>query len=292
MINATDLKASLLAELHLLLAPKVGTIRATNADHDGKAKAINAEIKLAVDQQEQRLLLQFAEAVDRQAALLVLQYCASVVSLEYRHMVWPYEYMAFSRRVGELWERFCKACWDNPSRPHVERIPPPNFDQIKNEIYNRIEVNTQGTMQREQILEDVNHLLQLVGDINMKEDEVFTVDGVPHVIDFKSGFGSNEKGNTLRLLAVGRAYRLWDPNTALYLLVRQEDNNNYLNVIRRNGLWVVCCAADAYAKIDELTGAQTSEMREGIFDFENDLSAQFMSDIGSHLADLRAYLRW
>ena len=292
MIDCPALKVTLLAELHANLAPKVSQIRATSADHDSKAKAVNADVKVAVEQVEQRLLAQFSTVTDRQTALLVLQYCASVVSLEYRHKVWPYEYMAFSRRVGELWERFCKACWDHPSRQHVERISPPSFEQIKADIFHRIESNTVGATQRDQILDDVNLLLGLVGDINMKEDEVFTVDGIPHVIDFKSGFGSNEKGNTLRLLAVGRAYRLWNPDTALYLLVRQEDNNNYLNVIRRNGLWGVHCAAGAYAKIDELTGALTANMRESIIDFEGDLSAQFMSDIGGQLADLRAYLRW
>ncbi|WP_214658000.1 hypothetical protein, partial [Vibrio anguillarum] len=72
-----------------------------------------------------------------------------------------------------------------------------------------------------------------------------------HIIDFKSGFGSNEKGNTLRLIAVGRAYKHWDSNTNLLFLVRQNENNNYLETIRRSNLWDVYCGDAAYRKIDE-----------------------------------------
>lgn len=48
--------------------------------------------------------------------LLMLFYCSSVVMLEYRNSVWPYEYMTFSRRVGELWQRFCALCFEYPIR--------------------------------------------------------------------------------------------------------------------------------------------------------------------------------
>ncbi|WP_216354012.1 hypothetical protein, partial [Klebsiella pneumoniae] len=51
--------------------------------------------------------------IDRSKLFMLLQYCYSVMSFEYRNVVWPYEYMAFSRRNGELWERFCKAAWDH-----------------------------------------------------------------------------------------------------------------------------------------------------------------------------------
>src|SRR5947209_20142007 len=35
---------------------------------------------------------------------LMITYVSYVVMLESRNEVWPYDYMAFSRRVGELWE--------------------------------------------------------------------------------------------------------------------------------------------------------------------------------------------
>jgi hypothetical protein len=292
MIDVALVKNTSLASLHKSLGLSVAAINSQNISHDDKAKLVNASIKELIENERKSLLSQYPDIQDRQSALLVLQYVASIVSLEYRHMVWPYEYMAFSRRVGELWERFCKACWDCPSKEGVVRIDPPDFDDIKKTIFKRIEKNSSGVEHQKLIMEDVNHLLHLVGDINMKEDEVFSVNGIPHIVDFKSGFGSNEKGNTLRLIAVGRAYKLWNPSTKLYLLVRQEDNNNYLNVIRRSGLWEVCCADEAYKKIDDLTGSELNQMRPKIFDFENDLSKTFLSDLGAHLTDLKSYLIW
>lgn len=40
--------------------------------------------------------------------VLHITYASYVVMLEFRNKVWPYEYMAFARRIGELWEPFCK----------------------------------------------------------------------------------------------------------------------------------------------------------------------------------------
>lgn len=126
----------------------------------------------------------------------------------------------------------------------------------------------------------------------MREDVVCTVDNTPYVIDFKSGFGSNEKGNTDRLLAVGRAYKLWNPDTRLYLLVRQQENNSYLNVIKRSGLWDVYLGEQAYEVIDSLTGSDIRAVRESVVDFSTDLSHTFWTDVSSHLTDLSSYLRW
>ena len=121
---------------------------------------------------------------------------------------------------------------------------------------------------------------------------MFTLDGTPHIIDFKSGFGSNEKGNTLRLQTVGHAYKLWNPDTKLLLLVRQEQNNNYLNVIKRSGLWDVRCGDEAYAAIDELTSSNVQALRSQVIDFQSDLSDEFWNDLSSHLSDMASYLQW
>jgi len=291
MQDPIRLKAELIQKFHGELGPAVARIEASDESHQEKAKAVNAYVEAAKKPLSERLL-KIAEPQDRQAALLVLAYCASVVSLEYRHRVWPYEYMAFSRRVGELWERFCSAAWDCPSRPRVDRITEPEFSQVYASIRGRVLENAKGSRGFKQIEEDLGHLLTLIGEINMKEDEVFEVEGRPHVVDFKSGFGSNEKGNTSRLLAVGRAYRLWKPETTLLLLVRQEENNHYLEIIRKSRLWEVHCGDAAYAKIDELTGANTKGIRRKIINFEADLSPEFQKDIRGHLSDLTAYLRW
>ncbi len=44
----------------------------------------------------------------------MITYTNDVVMLESRNSVWKYEYMSFSRRVGELWEPFCKLCFNYP----------------------------------------------------------------------------------------------------------------------------------------------------------------------------------
>src|SRR5690606_29305230 len=125
-----------------------------------------------------------------------------------------------------------------------------------------------------------------------KEDQVFTKNGIPYIIDFKSGFGSNEKGNMNRLMTVGRAYRIWDHRSRLLLLVRQEKNNNYLNVLRRSGLWSVHTGNDAYGKIREITGVDIETVRDEVVDWRSDLSRDFYSYLRKQPTDLTAYLRW
>ena len=199
--------------------------------------------------------------------------------------------MSLSRRVGELWERFCSSAWDIPSKPDLQRITPPKIEGVLDTIKNTL-VEAARDNQKNTTLNVFRDLRDIIGEINMVEDEVFTIGDTPYVIDFKSGFGSNEKGNMLRLRTVGKAYRLWNSDTRLLFLVRQEQNNNYLNVIKREGLWEVHCGSDAYAQIDEITGSNLSLIRENIIDFESDLSKGFLRDLGAHLSDLSSYLRW
>jgi len=289
-VTIQELKRDILDVYAAHLDASAKTVAAQKASHQEKAKRINALIA----EKQQYLIEKFARGEttkERQQTLLVIQYCTSVVSLEYRHMVWPYEYMALSRRVGELWERFCCAAWDQPSRVGVKRIAAPSFADVAIKLRYRLhEALADNTCKN--AIADIEILFELVGEINMKEDEMFLVDGIPYIIDFKSGFGSNEKGNTLRLQTVGRAYKLWNPNTQLLLLVRQEQNNNYLNVIKRSGLWDVRCGEKAYATIDELTGSNIIVLRKEAINFESDLSKTFWSDLSSHLSDLTSYLQW
>jgi hypothetical protein len=289
-VTLTDTKRTYLDYFHDQIPPHVDDISKSGETHQNKAKLVNKVISdyrdFLVSQIDENASLE-----ERQERLIVLQYTVSVVSLEYRHAVWPYEYMAFSRRVGELWERFCTAAWDIPSRPEVERTSAPKF----NHVLLKIETSLLDHAQEERKAETTNileNLRDLIGEINMVEDEVFSVEGNPHVIDFKSGFGSNEKGNMLRLRTVGKAYKLWNPATELLFLVRQEQNNNYLNVIKKEGLWSVHCGRSAYDKIEELTGAKMNKIREQVICFEDDLSDGFWNDLNEHLSDLSSYLKW
>jgi hypothetical protein len=283
-------KAKVLAELHAHLTPAIDEVAQLGLKHQQKAQRANA----LVNEQRTRLIqtIQELPEAERGTAALIVQYCCTVVGLEYRHRVWPYEYMTFSRRIGELWEAFCRTAWSYPVDPMVARMDAPNFADVRNALLERI-TNNLGTHDRaKEVMADVSTLFEIVGDVNMREDEVFRKDDVPHVIDFKSGFGSNEKGNTLRLLTVGRAYKIWDHRTKLMLLVRQDENANYLKVLLRLKLWEVYTGADTYSKIEEITGTNIQSVKNDVINWEDDLSREFYTYLKNQPTDLTSYLQW
>lgn len=284
MSALTDFKLQLTDAFSNAVEPLLADIISSGGDH--RQQAIRANALVAQKRAELVAECQGKE-LSRQNELIVLEYCSAVASLEYRNRVWPYEYMALSRRMGELWERFCKAAWECPVRNDVARVEPPRFQEVLKAIHDRLTPQVP-----EDVRDDLDNLISLVAPISMIEDEVFSVDGQLHVIDFKSGFSSNEKGNTERLLAVGRAYRLFDENSVLLFLVRQEQNNNYLNAIRKSGLWEVSTGRAAYEKIDELTGSSITQIREELIDFKTDLSQKFWKPMEGSLADLEKYFVW
>jgi hypothetical protein len=283
-------KKSILDDLHDNLSDAVNGIAVEVLTHQQKAKKVNA----LVSELRSNMVSSIADlsVEKRGTAALLVQYCCTVVGLEYRNKVWPYEYMAFSRRIGELWEAFCSTAWTYPVDPSVQRINAPNFSNVRTSLLDRITRNIGIHANSAEILDDVNTLFQIIGDINMREDEVFTKGDVPHVIDFKSGFGSNEKGNMLRLLTVGRAYKIWDHNTELMLLVRQEDNNNYLKVLKKSGLWSVHTGNETYQKIREITGADIESVRNKSINWKEDLTSEFYSYLKNQPTDLTTYLVW
>ena len=62
--------------------------------------------------------------------LLLAKYASYVAMIEARNEIRPYEYMDFSRRVGELWEPFCGLCFDYPTTP-IQLFVPPTFAEVK-----------------------------------------------------------------------------------------------------------------------------------------------------------------
>lgn len=290
MLDLNKLKKDILDNFHRDLSPAVSEIIGLQIEYQKKAQAVNS-----VAGQIRNAWINWISSLpigDRTNASLVLQYCYSVASLEYRNRVWPYEYMAFSRRVGELWEGFCSAAWNFPNRENVQRFNHPHFDDVRRTLRTRLDENIGGHARKTELQADIDILFDIIGDINMREDEVFEVEGIPHVIDFKSGFGSNEKGNMLRLQTVGRAYKLWNLDTRLLLLVRQSANNNYLRVLENLGLWEVHTSDNAYNLISELTGADIQQVRRSIIDWERDLSRDFITHLSRQTTDLRSYLEW
>ena len=137
--------------------------------------------------------------------VLMVTYCNYVIILEVRHSVWPYEYMAFSRRIGELWEPFCKLAFEYPIND-LELFVPPLFADVKKQLADEIEGYINGlnlsNEEKEQLIKYYTKVWSLVmsGEIQLELDLHFIFQDKKYVTDFKSGFGSNEKGNTNRLL--------------------------------------------------------------------------------------------
>lgn len=229
--------------------------------------------------------------------VLHITYASYVVMLEYRNKIWPYEYMAFSRRIGELWEPFCKETFSYAVNP-LQLISPPNFDEIQEKIkYNAIRYID--------ALPVVDHTKRVLhyhysipwnlvdsGCIQLGLDLHFSQNGVNFNCDFKSGFSSNEKGNTNRLLLVASIYRFLSENEKTILFVRQneDDNNHYLKTLKNSGYWDVFCADEAYAKMHEFTGFN---LRDWI-----NYNATWCDDISDELRDhlkredIIKYLTW
>ncbi|MCD4745160.1 MAG: hypothetical protein K8R58_02550 [Bacteroidales bacterium] len=70
-------------------------------------------------------------------SVLMITYTNYIVMLESRNEVWPYEYMTFSRRIGELWEPFCKLCFAYPIN-NLTLFIPPLFLDVKQKLSNEI----------------------------------------------------------------------------------------------------------------------------------------------------------
>lgn len=288
MIDQAAYKSTCLDGLHDRLLPQAVLLyRDDRKTPKEKAVAINGLIK----RERLRLLSEMPRGADG-SLRIVAEYCIAVVSLEYRNMLWPYDYMSLSRRVGELWERTCRAPWDHPASSDLSPLEPPSFDVICDDIRRQFRALTFPGMQSQMDVM-LTQLFDLVGRVNLKGDGVFTHGDHPLVVDFKSGFGSNEKGNTERLQRVGRACRIWKPESKLLLLVRQSDHNNhYLRTLEDGGDWEVYHADQAYQAMDMITGTDVSGTLRRTATFERDLSPRFWERLRATGQELERYLDW
>lgn len=214
---------------------------------------------------------------------LIIEYCCSVKILEYRDLIWSYDTISLTRRIGELWQQYCSLCWTFSRKENLTRIKPPSFFSILENANKKWKINK----------EDFNQITNLIGEINMIEDETFVLNKVPYVVDFKSGFGSNEKGNTMRLFGVGRAYKLWNEKTELLILVKQNElNNNYLKILTNSNLWKVYMGVNAYKKIDQITGSSTFDLSKNIYNFEKDFNSKTLEKFSKMVENYKTYLTW
>lgn len=234
---------------------------------------------------------------EKVSAILAANYASYIAMLELRNEVWSYEYMAFSRRIGELWESFVRTVFDHAPSGLTYFVPPLFADVrkgLKKEITEYIAQLPISNEQRAELLEYYEKVWSLVdsGEINLELDLHFKLNGQHTNIDLKSGFGSNEKGNTNRLLMVATIYKNLEAGYKNVLLVRapEDQNNHYFRTLRDSGVWEAYCGTDAYAQIQTFTGFDVNAWTKANIDWHND----FAADTLAHFRDnnLLSYLEW
>ena len=215
--------------------------------------------------------------------------------LESRNDVWPYEYMTFSRRIGELWEPFCKICFSYPIND-IELFIPPTFVQVKERLTSEIEdyINhlTITAQEKEQLLIYYSKVWGLVtsGGIQLELDLHFIFNDVKYNVDFKSGFGSNEKGNTNRLLLVASIYENIEEDYQCLLFVRSADNNHYFDTLKNSGVWQAYSSIETYTQINHFTGFDLKTWIENNVNWESDFKNETFNFLNTN--ELTQYLIW
>lgn len=230
--------------------------------------------------------------------VLLITYTNYIVMMESRNDVWPYEYMAFARRIGELWEPFCQLCWQNPINTDLSYFVPPLFKEVRDKLSKELEQFIKKLKISDKEQEELRRYYQKTwvlvtsGEINLELDLHFEKGAHKYVVDFKSGFSSNEKGNTNRLLLVASIYRILEEGHKCLLFVRssEEKNNHYLQTLKKSGLWTVFCGNETYEQIRQITGFNLSSWLKANVNWEKD----FDSKMYAHLKDnnLIQYLEW
>lgn len=267
-----------------------------------RAAAINAAL-IETKETFIKTLLQKAQkekwtASEILEGVLIVTYTNYVVMMESRNSVWPYEYMTFARRIGELWEPFCQLCWEYPINNNIAYFLPPLFQDVKNKLTKEIEDFIEGLQISEKEKSELKKYYQKVwtlvtsGEIKLQLDLHFEDGKDKYVVDFKSGFSSNEKGNTNRLLLVASIYKILEEGHKCLLFVRssEEKNNHYLQTLKKSGLWTVYCGAETYDKIKEVTGFDLAKWLKENVNWETD----FEDLMYAHCKDnnLCQYLEW
>lgn len=257
------------------------------AYRDGVIQSLEARARRDYRQNSQQLLHD----------ILMITYTSNIVMLESRNSVWEYEYMAFARRIGELWEPFCKLAFEFPVK-QLRLIEPPNFSDVQAGIQRRALAYINAlSINNEEKKELKNHFsipwsLVDSGGIKLALDLHFEQDGIHYNCDFKSGFSSNEKGNTNRLLLVASIYHSLSEEEKTLLFVRQneDENNHYLITLKNSPYWDVYCGNDGYAAMKEFTGFDMRTWLDQNADWEGDISPEFRRHLKEN--DLLKYLTW
>ncbi len=230
--------------------------------------------------------------------ILLITYTNYIVMMESRNDVWPYEYMSFARRIGELWEPFCQLCWEYPINKDINYIVPPLFKDVREKLSKELEDFIKKLKISDKEKAGLKTYYQKVwtlvtsGEINLELDLHFEDGKNKYVVDFKSGFSSNEKGNTNRLLLVASVYKILEEGHKCLLFVRssEEKNNHYLQTLKKSGLWTVFCGQETYEQIRNITGFNLSNWLKLNVNWEKDFDSKMYSHLKSN--KLIQYLEW
>lgn len=273
-----------------------------DSEYKQRASAVNRGLIVAkeslIKNIEQKAKRENWDAESILEGVLIITYTNYIVMMESRNEVWPYEYMAFSRRIGELWEPFCQLCWEYPINEKINYFIPPLFKDVKAKLSNELEdfINSLKISNREkgELKKYYQKVWTLVtsGEIKLELDLHFEDEKNKYVVDFKSGFSSNEKGNTNRLLLVASVYKILEEGHQCLLFVRsdEERNNHYLQTLKRSGLWMVYCGKETYTQIQNFTGFDLASWLKKNINWQKDFDSKIYGHLKSN--NLIQYLEW
>ena len=296
-----DNKAELIAYFRDRASELLTEIKLKIAENQPAKRA--SAINMALNETRSQLIATILQKAEKESwtnqekleTLLMIAYTSNLIMIESRNSVRLYEYMDFSRRVGEIWDPFCKLCFYHPIND-VSLFIPPLFSEVKKKLNDEIiEYIFKLNITQEEKVELVKYYEKVwsmvsSGEIQLALDLHFISDGQKYVVDFKSGFGSNEKGNLNRLLLVASIYKILSESYKCLLFVRAEENNSYFNTLKNSGIWEAYCGAEAYGKIKEFSGYDLKSWIESNIDWVNDFTAETVT----HLQEqkLLQYLIW
>lgn len=272
------------------LLPGLSELIASDRKPQAKSEFVNAKAaRIAAD------LMKSVPSDDlefKTRLCVIVCYCHTVATLEYRQRVWNYNFMDFSRRAGELWQNMCMVPWACAQNPESFKTNETfHFCDVQQKFLSDIWDLICDHPNVEKVIDMVEGFTNPLNKINMASDKVFTKGDLLHVIDFKLSFNSNEKGNRDRLSQVGWAHRQRDPSVELLIAVCREENNAYLDSLRDEG-WKIVKGRDSYERIGDLTGTRILPFLEETVAFRDDLSKEFLDYVDKSDERMRCYLEW
>lgn len=189
-----------------------------------------------------------------------------------------------------MWEKFAYLCLTNPNS-EIKEISSTAKDMFLRKVRQSID-NVVLRPNGKELKQFKAFVGSLIEGINLKLDFVGQRGSQVVGIDFKSGFGSNEKGNTSRILQVGTAFSFAEIDIKLYLLVRQDQNNSYLSKISESREWDVRTGRSAYKLLEELSGQNLLSFLEDEVDFISDMSPMVVKMLRDNVTGIEKYTNW